>query len=68
MIPFGGSSGAPIIDMGSRVVGIESGLFVKDSFDKTKPADRSDYAGSQIAPLNTLSTLIRTGNIIKLSQ
>lgn len=57
MIPFGGSSGGPIIDLNTEtIVAVESGFFT----DKTPPFRRSDYFGSTIAPLTTLSELIET--------
>ena len=55
MIPFGGSSGGPIIDLSTgAVVAVESGFFT----DKTPPFNRTDYLGSTIAPLTNLAAML----------
>lgn len=68
MIPFGGSSGSPIIDSSGKVVGVESGLFTKPGTDLSKPVDYQDYAGARIAPLVTLKQSILNSQFIKLPQ
>ena len=66
MIPFGGSSGSPIIDQFGKVVGVESGRLLRSDMPATKPIEASDYAGSVIAPLAGLTAMIENQAFTKL--
>lgn len=54
MIPFGGSSGGPVIDSEGSLVGIESGVLVKPG----KQNERENYTHATISPLSNLDRLL----------
>ena len=65
MIPYGGSSGAPVIDSNGNVRGIESGLTTR-SFEVNV---RGNYTGATLVPINAVEELLNqssVGNIQKL--
>lgn len=55
MIPFGGSSGGPIIDAKGSLVALESG-----SYSPTNSEDRATYTGSTIVPIKYAFDLPKT--------
>jgi hypothetical protein len=66
MLPYGGSSGSPIITAAGRVYAIESGYFVKPTTDRSKPFSFEDYDGSLVAPIKRLLALAQTGAVFTL--
>ena len=64
MIPFGGSSGGPIVSLDSgSVMAVESGLIATKG---TLNIDRNNYIGSTVAPVTDMDHIIRTQQIHKL--
>ena len=57
MIPYGGSSGGPIIDTRGNIVAVESGAFIETNDDKTPLNQRGNYTHSIISPLTNLERL-----------
>jgi len=64
MIPFGGSSGAPVVNESGIIVGVEGGVLV----DKGVENDRSYYLGSAVTSLRFLPKLEGEGIILPLQS
>lgn len=64
MVPFGGSSGGPIVSLkNGSVVAVESGLIAnKQGFEN----NRNKYLGATIAPVTDMEAVIRTQQIHNL--
>lgn len=57
MIPFGGSSGGPIIDKEGKVVAIESSYYIETSSEEPVENVRRNYTHSIISPLTNLGRI-----------
>lgn len=53
MIPYGGFSGAPIIDMQGKIRGVESGFILPDGMEN----EVQNYIGAAVAPLKILAEI-----------
>ncbi len=60
MIPYGGSSGGPIIDSKGKIVAVESGYYVQGGRLADRPTTRADYTHAIVTPLANLDRLYRT--------
>jgi hypothetical protein len=60
MIPFGGSSGAPIVDELGKIRAVESGLFMDPNETRN---ERGLYKGATVAPISGMRRLISQGEI-----
>lgn len=58
MIPFGGSSGGPIVDSNGVIVAIESSYYVDFGDKEYVENKRENYVGSEVAPITILNSLL----------
>lgn len=58
MVPFGGSSGGPIITQTGKVVAFESGFYSDEPITSENQNRRHNYSGSRVAPVSLLTGLM----------